>query len=178
METPADHASENVKETWFSYCKRFFLRCWLGRASCSEAFWVLLVSGSVVLMVVTGLSTMLMTAMNAILKSASPGAAEAGEIVIAVWLVVFGIGQLGFFVCSLISVWRCAPNAARRAHAVLARIVVLAVAASLLGIFLGGVRQGVELTEQRRGGTGTTSDSGGYRMVDSWPMIVQCGWVA
>ncbi len=154
MESSVDSASDNRKEEWFSRTKSFFARCWRGKASCSEAFWLLLVSGHVALYILNVLFMLLLTVVNAILKSISPGAVEMGKVVLFTWFLVFAFAHMFYIVFALISVWRCAPNTERRAHTVLARVVVLAIVVVMLLIFLGGVRRGTELIEQRRGGGG------------------------
>lgn len=178
MESSVDSASANRKGEWLSRTKAFFARCWRGKASCSEAFWLLLVSGHVALYITNVLFVLLLTMVNAILKSTSPGAAETGAVVFFAWILVFGIAHMVYVAFALISVWRCAPNTERRAHTVLARVVVLAIVAVMLLMFLDGIRRGTELIEQRRGGVGAALDSGGYRMVGSWPTIVRCGYTA
>lgn len=160
METPVDGAVVAHERGWFSRTRAFLLRCWRGKAACSDAFWLLLVSGTVAFYIANILVVLLLAMLAAGLKAVSPDTADAGPVAVGVWVFAFGIAQIAFYVLALVSVWRCAPNTEHKVLAVLARVVVVVVAVLILIGLLSGDFRGQELVEQRRAGAGARADSG------------------
>lgn len=148
METPVADSVMAEKQGWFFRTRTFLHRCWRGKTLCSEAFWLLLVAGTVAFYIANILAVLLLAMLTAGLKSMSPGAEDAGLTAVFVWTIASGIANGAFYVFTLVSVWRCAPNTEHRVIKVLVRTVVVIVAVLLVVGLVDGYFRGQELAEQ------------------------------
>lgn len=149
METPTADSVIADEKGWFFRTRTFLHRCWRGKVRCSEAFWLLLVTGTVGFYIANILAVLLLAMLTAGLKSMSPDAEGAGLIAVLVWTFASGIAQGVFYVFALVGVWRCAPNTEHRAIMVLVRTVVVIVAVLLVVGLLDRFFRGQDLAEQR-----------------------------